>query len=70
MQWVLHQLVALSRGAEVLTTRYASDDDNNLDYVHFLDEIEEMDEVEEFIEMDEEASFNVSPVNIHTSLEQ
>jgi len=70
MQWVLHRLVALSGGAEVLTTRYDSDDDNNLDYVHVLDEIQEMDEVEEFTEMDEEASFNISPVNIHISLEQ
>ncbi|KAL2004736.1 hypothetical protein VTN00DRAFT_3264 [Thermoascus crustaceus] len=58
MQWLLHRLTALRGGAEVISTYYDSDDDNNLDYVNVLDKIEELDQVEESTEMEEEAYLN------------
>jgi hypothetical protein len=63
MQWLLHRLTALSRGAEAIPIYYDSDNDSDLEYVRVLDEIEESDE--------EEAYLNVSLIlNINMFLEQ
>jgi hypothetical protein len=61
MQWVLHRLTALSGGAEVTTSYYDSDDDDNSPdcYCPSLDEIVEMDELEDLTDMEEEAYLNV-----------